>query len=98
MALQPHDCFRSVEGFDRSEVPDGYVIYDEKREQVHFLNVTAAAVLESCDGSRDLDSIALGLQAAFELPQPPLEEVTACLENLLGQGLVEPCPPSSSAA
>ena len=90
--------YEKIEGLDCNEVPDGYVIYDEAHEKVHFLNPTAAAVLELCDGERDLNAIAAALQDAFDLPASPTADVAACFASLLSQGLVRPCSPSSSAA
>jgi hypothetical protein len=90
--------YKKIEGLECNEVPDGYVIYDEAREKVHFLNLTAAAVLELCDGESDLDTIAAVLQDAFDLPASPTADVAACFVSLLSQGLVKPCSPSSSAA
>src|SRR5580704_12815818 len=80
--------YTRIEGLDHNEVPDGYVIYDEVREKVHFLNPTAAAVLEMCDGESDLETIAAALQDAFDLPVSPKADIAACLESLLAEGLV----------
>jgi PqqD family protein of HPr-rel-A system len=85
-------------GLETTEVDDGYVIYDEINAKVLFLNPTAAAVLELCDGVSDLRSIASTLQSEFDLPHAPEADVAACLEALLSQGLVTDCSPSSSAA
>jgi hypothetical protein len=90
--------YRAREGLEPSEVDDGYVIYDEVNAKVLFLNPTAAAVLELCDGVSDLRSIASMLQSEFDLPHAPEADVAACLESLLSQGLVIDCSPSSSAA
>jgi hypothetical protein len=90
--------YEKIESLDCHEVPDGYVVYDEAHEKVHFLNLTAAAVLELCDGERDLNTIAAVLQDAFDLPASPTADVAACFTSLLSQGLVRLCSPSSSAA
>jgi Coenzyme PQQ synthesis protein D (PqqD) len=79
-----------VEDFECNEVPDGYVIYDHAREEVHFLNLTAAAVFELCDGKRDSQTITALVQNAYELAVPPTADVEACLESLLSQGLITP--------
>lgn len=88
--------YKSRDGLDRNEVHDGYVIYDEIKAQVIFLNPTAAAVLELCDGGADLDGIAEAMREAFDLSETPRADVAACLELLQKQGLVDICPPSSS--
>lgn len=71
-----------------NEVPDGYVVYDPRREEVHYLNLTAAAVFELCDGEATSASIAQSLQAAFGLAQAPDNDVDTCLKELVAQGLV----------
>jgi len=96
MTFEPATVYKKIEALDRTEVPDGYVIYDEPRQQVHFLNLTAAAVFELCDGRTDLNGIAAALQDAFDLSDPPIAEVEACVASLLSQGLIEHCSPSSS--
>ena len=90
--------YKTREGLEASEVDDGYVIYDESHARILFLNSTAAAVLELCDGESDLKTIASTLQSAFNLPRAPVSDVAACLEALVAQGLVTDCSPSSSAA
>jgi len=90
--------YRRIDDFERSEVPDGYVIYDSSRGYVHFLNLTAAAIFELCDGRSSVDAIAEIFQNAFELPRLPKDEVETCLMSLISQGLIERCGPSSSAA
>ncbi len=79
---------RKVEGVEVNEVADGFVIYDPERDRVHYLNRTAAIVLEFCTGENDADEIAQLLQAAFELPEPPELEIDECLKQLREEGLV----------
>jgi hypothetical protein len=81
-------CPRPVDGIQVNEVSDGYVIYDPHRERIHYLNHTAVILLELCTGqvkARDLPGL---LQKAYNLPDPPLAEVTECLETLFREGLV----------
>ncbi len=80
--------YRRIEDLECTEAPDGYVIYDHGREEVHFLNLTAAAVFELCDGQNDADSIAQLMQEAFGLPARPDADVEECLRSLLSQGLI----------
>lgn len=91
MTDQRPQAYRQTEGLDWREVPDGYVVYDERRELVHFLNLTAAAVLELCDGKSDADAMAASLQTAFDLPDSPKADVETCLAALVSQGLISPC-------
>ena len=88
MTKGAEQIYKRIESLDCNEVPDGYVIYDEAGEKVHFLNLTAAAVLELCDGESDLDTIAAALQDAFDLPASPTADVAACFASLVSQGLV----------
>ena len=38
-------------GIEIREVTDGFVVYDPGRDRLHFLNLTATLLLESCDGN-----------------------------------------------
>jgi hypothetical protein len=98
MTSETIQFYRRVDGFDCSEVPDGYVIYDHGREQVHFLNLTAAAVLELCDGRNSVETISEVLRDAFALATSPKADIEACLAWLVSQGMVESCSQSSSVA
>jgi hypothetical protein len=70
-------------------MPDGYVFYDALGGQVYYLNLTAAAVLELCDGIKNAGLIADILKGSFGLPEPPLDEVNTCLQALVSAGLIE---------
>lgn len=87
--------YKARDGLNPNEVHDGYVIYDEATAQVTFLNPSAAAVLELCDGGADLEAIAAAMREAFRLTETPRADVAACLETLLRQGLVEIVPQRS---
>jgi len=81
-------CPRSVTGVQVNPVTDGYVVYDPHRERIHYLNHTAAVLLELCTGTvkaRDLPTL---LQTAYDLPEAPRAEVEACLQKLFAEGLV----------
>jgi hypothetical protein len=80
---------KQVNGLEINKVDDGYVVYQPDHERVHYLNHTAAFVLELCDGQIPPDTIAQLLQEAFELPQPPEAEVAECLKKLFQEGLVQ---------
>jgi hypothetical protein len=88
MNHKPEPTYRRVEGFDFTEVPDGFVIYDEGRERVLYLNRTAAAVLELCEEALDAENIAKMLQETFDLPEKPLKDVESCLRLLLAEELI----------
>jgi hypothetical protein len=67
---------------------DGYVAYDEERDRVHYLNHTAALILEFATGENSDGEITRMLQVAYDLPEPPEQEVLDCLEQLLEEGLI----------
>ena len=46
--LDDDQIFSADEGLELSQVPDGYVIYQVRRDRVHFLNPSAVAVFELC--------------------------------------------------
>lgn len=70
------------------EVSEGFVAYDPARDRLHFLNLTATMLLETCDGkvpARDLPEL---LAAAYQLETAPVREVEDCLNRLLEEGLL----------
>jgi hypothetical protein len=78
----------AVEGVEVVPTADGYVVYDEGRDRVHYLNHTAALVLEFCTGENSAEEIVGMLQLAYDLPEPPETETRECLTRLLAEGLV----------
>jgi Coenzyme PQQ synthesis protein D (PqqD) len=86
--VDPSTCPRAAEGIEISEVADGYVIYDPKQDRVHYLNQTAVLVLELCNGQLSAGNLPSLVQAAYDLPEPPEQEVAQCLETLFREGLV----------
>ena len=79
---------RPAEGIEISEVADGYVIYDPKQDRVHYLNQTAVVILELCNGQVTAGELASLIQDAYDLPEPPAEEVADCVQRLIEEGLV----------
>jgi coenzyme PQQ synthesis protein D (PqqD) len=86
--VDPTSCPRTVEGIEVSEVTDGYVIYDPKRDRVHYLNQTAVLILELCNGQVAAGDLPALIQSAYDLPEPPEQEVAQCLQTLFEEGLV----------
>jgi coenzyme PQQ synthesis protein D (PqqD) len=78
-----------AEGLEIHEVVDGFVVYDPARDKVHYLNHTAALVLQLCDGRNDSSSISKLLQTAYALSEAPFKEVDDCLDQFTREGLVE---------
>ena len=79
---------RRPPGIEIREAPDGIVVYDAGRDRIHYLNPTAALLLESCDGGIPAVDLPAMLAAAFTLESPPAVEVETCLARLLDEGLL----------
>lgn len=77
-----------IDGLDICEVVDGYVVYESGNDRVHYLNNTAALVLELCTGSHSRTEIAALLQSAFALGGAPDADVSEILGNFAREGLV----------
>jgi len=71
-----------------NEVADGCIVYQPNLDRVHYLNQTAAVVLELCNGRNAEGDLPELLRAAWDLPTPPVEEVADCLDVLRREGLV----------
>lgn len=76
------------DGLEVNAIADGYVIYDPSRDRIHYLNHTAVLVLELCDGSVAAGDLPALLQSAYGLPEPPVDDVQACVETLVREGLL----------
>lgn len=81
-------CAQRAPDIEIREVTDGFVAYDPARDRLHFLNPTAAMLLESCDGNVRARELPELLAAAFGLDTPPVAEVESCLAKLLDEGLL----------
>jgi hypothetical protein len=81
-------------GLEVTHMPDGWVIYQEKTDRVHFLNPTAALVFELCNGRHTSKEMATILHDAYQLTAPAADEVESCISNLLAEGLVVSCQSS----
>ena len=86
--LSPHLTPRRADGLEIRPVPDGFVVYDPSRDRLHFLNGTAAFVLESCDGATPVGELPALVAAAFQLVADPVDEVDGCVRRLLSEGLL----------
>jgi len=75
-------------GIEIREVTDGFVVYDPSRDRLHFLNLTATLLLESCDGNLRARELPELLAAAYGLAEVPSSEVENCLAKLLDEGLL----------
>jgi hypothetical protein len=82
------DQFVQAENLEVHEVPDGYIVYQTDRDRVHYLNKTAAIILEFCDGLRDRHDIVLRVAKAFDLGPSAYEEIRTGLDDLVKEGLL----------
>lgn len=71
-----------------NEVADGYVVHQAERGRVHYLNNTAAVILELCNGKNAEAQMPGLLQTAFQLDRMPDADVRECLAMLRAEGLV----------
>jgi hypothetical protein len=90
--LDPETRCTVSKGLEKTEVPDGFVIFKAETEKVHYLNPTAAVIFELSDGTKNLSEIAEFMREAYRLPEAPLLEVLACAQRLIDQGLLLQCP------
>ena len=71
------------------KLPEEVVLYDKTNHKVHCLGKTAAAVWESCDGTKTVDDLAQIVEAKFGAPTDR-EVVLLALEGLENADLLEP--------
>jgi hypothetical protein len=81
--------YRRIDGLERSAILERYMLRAPSSGLVHILNLTAAAVLDLCDGQSSAAAIAATLQDAFHLPAAPEADVEVCLASLASLGLIE---------
>lgn len=77
-----------VEGLEVSEAANGFVVFDSRRDRVHYLNHTAVLILELCTGEMSAVDIADFLQEAYSLAEAPVTDVEAYITRLAEEGLV----------
>jgi hypothetical protein len=77
-----------VSDIEINEVADGYIVHDRAADKVHYLNHTAAILLELCNGQSALAELPELMRQAFDLSAPPAAEVRDCLEQLIREGLI----------
>lgn len=82
------DLPQKKNGIEMHEVNGQFVVYESSRDAVHYLNPSAALVLELCDGSHSSDDIAALVGEAFNLPAAPLDEISGCINHLQEIGLL----------
>jgi hypothetical protein len=80
--------FAVTPGLEITQVPDGIMIFQADRDRVHYLNPTAAIVLELCTMGKSRAEIETFISDGFALPATPSDDVESCLSSLLDEGLV----------
>ncbi len=70
------------------KVTDGFVAFRPDGKRIHYLNPTAAFVLELCDGRLRAGEMPGLVAMAFNLDHPPADDVERCLTELIKEGLV----------
>ena len=76
-------------GLFAENLPDEVILYDKSNNKVHCLNKTAAAIWESCDGTRTEDDLAQIVVAKLGGPADR-NVVLQALEDLEKADLLEP--------
>jgi len=77
------------EGLEVHEVPDGYIVYHGARDNVSYLNKTAAIIFELCDGKLATDDIVSRVATIFDLNASSHDEIKACMGSLIKEGLLQ---------
>ena len=73
------------------QVEEHFVVYDPVTDRTALFNLTAAVVLDLCDGSRTVEEIAAAVAETFAADAAEVaENVTSSIEEFAGQGLLEP--------
>lgn len=91
MTFELTATFEQTSGSEISQASDGVVVYQPQRERVHYLNPTASLVYDLCREARSVEAIAAYLQDAFSLLEPPHDEVSLCIGQLVTEGLISQC-------
>lgn len=76
------------EGLDAVPAEDGYIIYEQEKDRIHYLNPVAALIFELCSGSNSRAQIAELVREAFGLTEPPVAEVDEAIAKMKNEGLL----------
>lgn len=88
MSISAGTTFAVADQLETTQVPDGIMIYQIARDRVHYLNPTAAIVLELCGMGKSRAEIESFLSDGFALDKSPTDDVEACLKSLIDEGLI----------
>jgi hypothetical protein len=82
---------RLRQGLIFRQVEDDFVVYDPVSDRTALLNVSLAAVLDLCDGTRTVPEITAEIAAAFRAaPETLSTQVGHALNELVLHSLLEP--------
>ena len=74
------------------------VLYDASAHMMHWLNGSAAAVWEACDGTTDADEIVRAIEADYSGDRSEIErDVRAIVDRFRRSGLLRPDPADGGA-
>src|SRR5215468_11036108 len=80
------------------EIDGEAVVYDDARGQIHYLNHSAALVLDLCDGTATEAEMAAAIAGVYEMPASEVEaQVREAVGSLRGLGLLEDEEPATAA-
>jgi len=80
---------KRVDGLEVLPADEGYVIYEQVNDCVHYLNPVAALIYELCDGDNSAESIMTLVQQSFGLADAPAAAVADALQQLKQKGLIQ---------
>jgi FkbM family methyltransferase len=81
-------CPTATASLQVTEREDGLIVSEAGQGRTHHLNETAALVFELCTGKNTIERIVEVVQQAYELAEPPSDDVKECLDHLRSEGLV----------
>ena len=80
---------QQVDGIEINKVPDGSVVYCPVHDKVHYLNLTAAMLLELSDGETSIEEMKAIIKDAFELEELPGNEIDASIQEMIDSSLIK---------
>lgn len=75
-------------GLEPVPTEDGYIIYEQANDRIHYLNPVAALIFELCSGSNSPSEIAQLVRETFGLTDLPVSEVDEALNKMKSEGLL----------
>jgi hypothetical protein len=80
---------RRAPGIRIDEVEDGCIVYQRARDRVHYLNATAALVLELCTGANSREEIVELVQLATGPGARQRKVIEGLVAHLRTEGLID---------